>query len=475
VDRRASLLSTILALVGMLAAASLAFGQPSAGDTVIDPRPFGFDAAPGVLRRGDGRRVVVDHSYDEEKREPVVAEVYATIGDAFVLLAPDGRLICRKERETTPTEKPFAPLSSKELASVLKRGALADFKVQQTKRYVFLYNTSEEFATATSRILGSMLPGIAKHAAAMKIETHEPRTPLVAVMFRTQEEFQRYRRMPPGVLAYYDVISNQIVMHEEPPSPGMKRELAIAQAFSTIAHEGAHQILHNIGVQQRLSFWPMWLAEGMAEFFAPTSTDRKLTWKGAGHVNNLRMFELEQYFTGHALSDDAGRLIEQTVGSPRLSSTGYAAAWGLCHYLDKREREAFHTLVRDVSRLGPFEGAFPREGSPLVEENIADFRRRFGNDLAAVESKFTAHLNRQPYVAPFADAVHYVAAVAFASNKRITRRTATFIIPSMAESWRQELLASLTAEQRASSESGIHPFANRALAETFAAAWRSER
>ena len=38
-----------------------------------------------------------------------------------------------------------------------------------------------------------------------------------------------------------------------------------------------------IGVQQRLSTWPMWLNEGLAEFFSPTTTDRQLKWKGKRH------------------------------------------------------------------------------------------------------------------------------------------------------------------------------------------------
>src|SRR5436309_1049105 len=80
-------------------------------------------------------------------------------------------------------------------------------------------------------------------------------------------------------------------------------DLALGQAISTIAHEGVHQILHNIGVQRRMSVWPMWLSEGLAEFFAPTTVDGKLRWKGPGQVNDLRMFELEEYVRGNAAKD----------------------------------------------------------------------------------------------------------------------------------------------------------------------------
>jgi len=113
--------------------------------------------------------------------------------------------------------------------------------------------------------LDTMFPGVVTYAKAQKIETHEPEVPLVALMFRTEEQFQGYQRAPPGVVAYYHTLSNRVVMYEETRLANIKKELAIQQSLATIAHEGAHQILHNIGVQQRLSIWPMWLSEGLAE------------------------------------------------------------------------------------------------------------------------------------------------------------------------------------------------------------------
>ena len=46
-----------------------------------------------------------------------------------------------------------------------------------------------------------------------------------------------------GVVAYYDVLTNRVVICEESELWKVKPELAMRQAISTIAHEGAHQIL----------------------------------------------------------------------------------------------------------------------------------------------------------------------------------------------------------------------------------------
>src|SRR5256714_5441524 len=136
-------------------------------------------------------------------------------------------------------------------------------------------------------------------------------------MFKSEDEFRRYRRMPPGVVAYYDPLSNRVFMYEQSRLLQMRPDLALGQAISTIAHEGVHQILHNIGVQKRMSVWPMWLSEGLAEFFAPTAVDDKLRWKGPGQVNDLRMFELEEDVRGKAAKEDNRSLVEAPgLGGP---------------------------------------------------------------------------------------------------------------------------------------------------------------
>jgi hypothetical protein len=255
----------------------------------VDPREFGLDVPSGRVSPG-GQTVTTT----DEAGVPVVGKSHVNVGEHRIVLLPDGRLVPRLRRDAVPTERPFEPISKAALAAELA-AEFPGFKVRQARRYVYVYNTSEEFAMVAGRIFDTMFPGVVAYAKAQKIETHEPEVPLVALMFRTEEQFQRYQRMPSGVVAYYHTLSNRVVMYEETRLANIKKELAIQQSLATIAHEGAHQILHNIGVQRRLSIWPMWLSEGMAEFFAPTTFGRRLKWKGAGQVNDMRMFELEQY------------------------------------------------------------------------------------------------------------------------------------------------------------------------------------
>ena len=275
---------------------------------------------------GAGRRVVVSAA---AATVPTVAEVYVEVGDRYVLLMPNGQLIAVPMAETTPTDRPFEPVAKRDLATQLTAERFQGFRTRTTRRYLYVYNTSEEFATATSRILETMYPGLFNYCRRQKITVQDPPFPLVVIMFRTQDEFDSYRAMPPGIVAYYNALSNHIVMYEQSRLAEIAPELAFKQAISTIAHEGVHQVLHNIGVQQRLSRWPEWFSEGLAEYFAPTELAKDVRWKGVGLVNDLRLYELCEYYKAQQPAGSGGQLVRQTVESDSLNSLGYATSWAL--------------------------------------------------------------------------------------------------------------------------------------------------
>jgi hypothetical protein len=431
----------------------------------VDPRPFGVDLAPGEVRPGEDRVATTTDS----DGKPAVCKLHVRVGEGALVLLPDGHLVPRKAGEFSPTDRPFEPISQDALAKRLE-AEFPSFKIKATNHYLYVYTASEEFQLGTSRILESMFAGLKTFAAAQKLPTHEPATPLVVVMFKTEEEFQKYRRMPEGVVAYYHTLSNRVFLYEQSRLAQVRPDLAIQQSISTIAHEGAHQILHNIGVQQRLSFWPMWLGEGLAEYLAPTSTGARLKWKGPGEVNDLRMFELEQFLKSDAASKPDGELIEHTVLAGRLTSTGYATAWALTHYLAKQRRAEFGELLRECSKLGPLEGAIEVTPPGIVRDNRERFVRIFGDDLTDMESRLVLHLKKQPYTDPFKDLPHFVATLALGAAGR-QRSANTFHSTQLAQKWLTDSLAKIPADQQAAAESAIRAFPNRLQAEAFATQW----
>lgn len=451
-------------MTGFLAALGILLVSMTRSEEV-DPREFGFAIPPGAASFPAGETVLTNDGTDR----PVVARTYVNIGDENrIVLLPDGQLVSRSVADSPVTVRPFEPTTPDTLLKELSRGEFREFRGKKTKHYVYFYNTSENFALATSRILESMIPGMMNHAKQQKIDVHEPEVPLVAIMFRTQEEFQRFRRMPAGVVAYYHVATNQIVMYEESDLWRVKPELAIQESISTIAHEGAHQILHNIGVQQRLSRWPMWLSEGLAEYYAPTSFGKNLRWKGAGQVNDMRMFNLELFLKGRDADTPSGQMIEHTVAAARLTATGYASAWSLTHFLAKTHKEDFHAYVRDASALRPFAGSVNVSAGGIVPENLKGFQLHFGSDFAKLEAGLVKHLRSLPYTDPFGDWPHYVAAVEVSSGRRPRRDANLFHSREMAGKWVADVVQGLPDDQRNVVKHDIRSFPNRLVAEQFA-------
>jgi hypothetical protein len=457
----------------ILAAALAVLASGAAGGqeplSPVSPRDFGIDLPPGPIEPGKQQAVTTT----DTDGKPVVGRIHVRVGEGAIVLLPDGQLAGRKAGEFSPSDRKFEPLEKDELAKRLA-AEFPGFKTKATNHYVYVFNSSDEFQFGASRILETMLPGVKGWVEDAKIAVKNPAVPLVVVMFRTEAEFRRHRRMPPGVVAYYDPLSNRVFMYEQSRLARVRPDLALGQAISTIAHEGVHQILHNIGVQQRLSVWPMWLSEGLAEFFAPTAVGAKLRWKGPGQVNDLRMFELEQYVRGKAAEEPKGELVEHTVLAARLTSTGYASAWSLVHYLAKFKRAELLALVREASQIGPLTGATDVSSVGVVRGNRGAFTNRFGEDFKELETKLVAHLKKLPYTDPFLNAPHFVATFTTTNGRRAQKDASTFHSPMLAEKWLGDLRAKLPEAERGSAELKIYGFANRGQAEVFLKQWQGQ-
>jgi len=287
------------------------------------------------------------------------------------------------------------------------------------------------------------------------------------VMFRTEEEFQKYQKMPAGVVAYYNAVSNYVVMYEQSKLVEVAPDLAVRQSIATIAHEGIHQLLHNTGIQQRLSRWPLWTAEGVAEYFAPTSCDKRLRYKGVGKINDLRMYELEQYFKSG--EGQPGELLSTTIASQKMGSLGYASSWALTHYLARMHKDKFFAYLAEVSKLEPFaeDGLGLRRGP----DNKELFVKYFGSDYATLESELIKYLKKQPYTNPLENQTHYVVMLSMPSQ----RTAGVTSSPAAVAEWEQQTLATVPANLRAAATFMVRPFSNRAEAEQFAKQWLHSR
>lgn len=346
--------------------------------------------------------------FNDEKLGPTVGRLLGSNGDDAAVITNDNQLKLLKPKDLIPTSRPFAFIDKPELIARLKT-EFPDFNVRSTNRFIYVYNSSEKFYTGTSRILETMYAPLFEYFKRMKLDVHDPDTPLVVLMFANDTEFQGYRRMPAGVVAYYNMLDNRVTMYEHSRLSRVAPEIAMREAISTVAHEGVHQILNNIGVQQRLAPWPIWVGEGMAEYFAPTNVTSDVRWMGVGKVNELRLVSLNRVMFAasgeleamtksiqgkqvarigpNKIENEVDKVIAALAGAEGLNATGYACTWGLTHFLAETRKKEFASFIVECSQLKPLT-------TLTSEERLALFTKHFGEDIEKLGRGLTDHVKR---------------------------------------------------------------------------------
>jgi hypothetical protein len=450
-----------LALQILLGVENIVVGQPIG--RILDIRGYGIDIPPGEVAAGDGAVVRTRNRYGDK----VLARVHVNVGENRVVLLPDGQLVARHQREAELVDESFKKADMVQLGKQLLDHEFPGFRVKRTVHYIYIYNTSEKFATTTSKILEMMTPGIIGYMKNLGLEVHQPDVPLVVVMFKTSEEFRRYRKIPEGMIAYYHTLTNRVVMHEESGLKSVNPELALKQKINTIAHEGVHQLLHNIGVQTRMSAWPMWITEGIAEYLSPTTTGKYMRWKGAGQVNDFRMMELEQFFQVNSRDTlSPGDWLTETILASRLDSQGYASAWALTHYLAKTRRTQFNAYMQALQKLGPLDGGYRVVGDGSVPKHQELYAKHFDSDLAMTETRLTQYLPKLPYVNPFIDFPHVSVVLGYTLNGRFRKMGAVFHDSMIAKQWVAKTISELKLTPD-SVQTEMKNFNNRVLAQRY--------
>ncbi len=330
-----------------------------------------------------------------------VTKVHAQLGNRTAVFLPDGQ-IGWPDRHSF-TESPFVPATADEIAKELSYGEFKGFHVLKTQHYVLVYDCSKNFAVASSKLLESLYNGLAKALVKSGIEVHEAEFPLVAVIYAQEKEFRARSKIAPQVQAYYDVLSNRIYFHEKSDHDQNNPEVAAMRKPQTVAHEGTHQVLHNLGVQPRLAPWPLWIVEGLAEYCAPMQIKKGATWAGVGKVNPLHMATIKdledqmtlQFVAKGENTNRIGRdprisLCEYLATRKELTPTDYALSWALTHYLINRKQPEFIAYLKSLSKLSPLATRTPKE-------NLDSFREAFGLDLAKLDRAVAKHLNQLPH------------------------------------------------------------------------------
>jgi hypothetical protein len=419
---------------------------PSLPGTVspVPPTPVPSSRTPAVETNvlANQRFKVLD-----EHRKCVVARFHGQDGDKTALILPDGQL--GFVDRLVPTPEPFQPLAPDQLETELRDGPFAEYNILKTEHYLIFYKSSLTFAQSSGRLLDELYKGLIEAFRRNGFPVHETEFPLVAVIFATERDFRAHKQVDPQVQAYYEFFTNRIFFYQKSERDLIEPKVATLLKPQTVAHEGAHQILSNIGLQPRPCAWPPWLVEGLAEYCATTVTTKKgIVWRGMAAINSLHMAtlrELDDPLSNHVNGGDVRPVkvahqrqmteTEALLLKRALTPTDYAQAWALTHYLALKHGAEFVSFLKAMSQVPPLQARSP-------EENLAEFRRFFGADLTKLDKKLDEYIRKLSQKRTYDPLPYYTVIFAQPLGNGIIRRAATYSqSPQMIQQWVQEQTA----------------------------------
>jgi len=334
--------------------------------------------------------------YVDGGRERIVqGKLVARTDVELLFVLPDGQMIhlddMSKLVKVQETSEPFVPVTREQMCKLLKQEFGPEFNVLMTPNYIICYNCRDEHARACGRLLENLHRAFTRYFMVRGFKLEEPQFPLVAIVFRTADEFRDYAKRElkesfhEEVIGFYSFLSNRVAMYDMPEwlsshlhaagggvaGRRMRRDTLDA-AVATIIHEAVHQLAYNTGFHRRFSENPLWLAEGLAMYFeAPTR--RAGVWRGVGAVNRLRMPVFRDHYLVGRKRFDIASLVrdDERLRNPETAQLAYAEAWALTYYLLKNRRQQFCKYLEILRAKPPL-------GQDTPEQRLADFKEAFG-------------------------------------------------------------------------------------------------
>ncbi len=307
--------------------------------------------------------------------------------------------------EHTADAAEFAPATVDELRRQLNR-EFRGFDVITTNHYIICYNTSKAYAQWCGSLYERLYNGFHQYWKNRGIKLGEPDGPMVALVFSSAEAYAKYSEPEIGkaagqIIGYYSFKTNRVAMYdltgmEKLRRPGDKRTspqeitqiLARPDAeamVATIVHEATHQIAYNCGMHERFADIPLWVAEGLAEFFETPDLNSANGWRSSGAVNRVRLARFRDYIPKRGAGSLESLIVDdKRMRDPRAALDAYAEAWAFNYFLLKRHGKQYNDyLMMLASKKAWFIGD--------AESRLKEFRTYFGDDLKELDDEFVRY------------------------------------------------------------------------------------
>jgi hypothetical protein len=302
-----------------------------------------------------------------------------------VLLDRDGRLWDFEAQDAAQIQKTtttFRAYTAAMMRSRLQKEFGTGFEVSGTGHYLVVHPAGER--DQWNMRFEELYRSFVHYFLVRGLAVREPDFPLVAVVFKSRGDFQRFSAregtsLDPGVVGYYWPVSNRVALYDQ--TAGQGKDADWAETAATIIHEATHQTAFNCGIHNRFAPPPRWVTEGLGTLFeAPGVWDSRNHPRRQDRINPGQMRDFQAGVGRHKLD-----VLVKLISSDRLfdsdPQTAYAEAWAFTWFLvETRPREYARYLVRTAGR--------PAFQTPTSVERLADFTAIFGENLRLLDANY---------------------------------------------------------------------------------------
>lgn len=309
-----------------------------------------------------------------------------------VLMARDGRIWNFQPNElgdVRPTSSTFQSFSASEVRARLAGELGKSFEISGTGHYLVAHAPGQR--DYWSKRFEDLYRSFVHYFRVRGFRLQEPEFPLVAIVFRSQDDFLAYARregaqIGPNVLGYYSPVSNRISLFDI--GGGQAKAEDWHENAATIIHEAAHQTAFNTGVHRRFGSAPRWLVEGLGTMFEAEGVwDSTHRSSRPSRYNRGRLAQFKRL-----LASRPEKSLEEFITNDRVFQSNvdraYAEAWAFSFFLvETRPKKYSELLARTAARP-----SFVRYDAA---DRLTDFTTIFGNDLRHLEAEYLQFMAEQ--------------------------------------------------------------------------------
>lgn len=391
---------------------ALAITPPKGQLQAQDPTPKTVESPPRLVEirfKSERPNLVGELVAENQKYGLLILDAYGQL-TAFPPSAIEGGNPDSAIASIQEMEGPLVPCSPSEAAEQVKALMPPGTKSILTEHFVICYNTTDVYARWNANLYERMYVGLRRFWKEKGVEVHDPRFPLVALIFGSREDYLEYaKRDFPGAentFGYYMMNTNRLATFDLTGIEGMipagtrvQREELITEILSrpqaerqvaTILHEACHMIAFNTGIQKRLGDYPLWFSEGIATFFEPPDFSSASGWGGTGKINRYNLTNLRQ-FASQRGEDALMQLIvrDELLRRGDTAPAAYAESWGWTFFLIKRRPKQYVQYLK-LLHARPL-------GQPAdAKQRMDDFQKCFGEDLERLDKDFVRFISTLP-------------------------------------------------------------------------------